>query len=387
MWQLASDTIGEEDISALRDWLGEMPRLTQGVLVREFESEWSRWLGVRESVMVTSGSMANYALLAVLKNRLSKERPRIGVSAVTWSTNVSPAILLGYDIVVIDVVPMSLGIDPELACEAMEAGDLDVLFVTHLLGFDALSPEVVSCANRNGVVLLEDCCEAHGARHGDFFVGNIGLGSTFSFYYGHHMSTVEGGMVCTNDVELADELRIMRGHGLARESARFSSVVETHPGIDPQFLFLSAGLNLRPTEISAFLGLRQLRSLATRILHRNLNLEAFLKAIPEGLWKDYRLTGVSSFALPLIATNPQARDAVLNVTRDLGVESRPVVAGNLLRQPFLADFPVSVAGGSTPVANHIHDYGRYVGNGHHVSIDQVRTLADRLSAEIDSSQA
>jgi CDP-6-deoxy-D-xylo-4-hexulose-3-dehydrase len=382
MWSLAEDTLDHDDIDALADWLKTHPRLTQGELVREFERAWAAWLGTRHAVMVTSGTTANFAAVAVASRRARAGRARLGAASVTWSTNVTPSLLLGHEVVLFDVAPNTLGIDPDQACAAMDAGEIDILFVTHLLGFNALDDRIVRSAERNGVILLEDCCESHGARFGSRRIGTYGLMSTFSFYFGHHMSTIEGGIVCTDDDEVADELRLMRAHGLARESARFDAHAERHPEIDRRFLFLSPGLNFRSTELNAFLGLRQLTTLDERIAMRNQNLRSFLDAAPDYLWRDYTTTGVSSFAFPLVTGNREQAVRVQAVVDDLSIESRPVVAGNLLRQPFLEGYDVRVFGGELPVADHIHRCGLYVGNGHHVNLPMVERLTQALSKEI-----
>lgn len=379
MWSLAEDTLDKHDIDALADWLKTYPRLTQGEQVREFERAWASWLGTRHAVMVTSGTTANFAAVAVASRRTAGRRPRLGAASVTWSTNVTPSLLLGHEVVLFDVAPGTLGIDPDQACAAMDAGDIDILFVTHLLGFNALDERILQSADRNGVILLEDCCESHGARFGTRRIGTYGLMSTFSFYFGHHMSTIEGGVVCTDDDEIADELRLMRAHGLARESTRFDAHAERHPSLDRRFLFLSPGLNFRSTELNAFLGLRQLTTLDDRIAVRNENLHAFLDAAPGYLWRDYRTTGASSFALPLIAASPEQALRVQEVVDQLSIESRPVVAGNLLRQPFLGGYDVRAFGGALPVADHIHRCGLYVGNGHHVTVPMVDRLTEALS--------
>lgn len=378
MWRLAEDTLSQDDLDALADWLGTGPRLTQGALVSQFERAWSDWLGVGESVFVSSGTTANFALVHAAARRVGRARPRVGVAAVTWSTNVSPSLLLGHDVVVFDVDRRTLGVDEGQVLRAIEGDRIDILFVTHLLGFDALTPAILEAVDGSGVVLIEDCCEAHGARHGERKVGTLGLGSTFSFYYGHHMSTIEGGMVSTDDPDLADEIRLMRAHGLARESASFDEHAARHGALDRRFLFLTPGLNFRSTEVNAFLGLRQLRTLDERIERRNANMARFVRQAPSWLWSDFHTAGMSSFALPLVTDDAARRPAVEQVTGRLGVETRPVVAGNLLEQPFVDGYQVEPFEGPPQVAGHIHRAGLYVGNGHHVTEAMVDTLCDEL---------
>lgn len=379
MWRLAEDTLGAADMEALADWLRTRPSLTQGELVREFEAAWSAWLGCEHSVMVSSGTTANFALVAVAAACLDHQ-PRVGVSAVTWSTNVSPSLLLGHDVRVFDIDRRTLGIDENEVCLAMERGELDILFVTHLLGFNALTPDIVATAERNGVILLEDTCEAHGARYQDRKAGTVGLGSTFSFYFGHHMSTIEGGMISTDDAELADGLRLMRAHGLSRESVRHAEHAAEHPDIDARFLFVAPGLNFRSTELNAFLGLRQLKVLDERIEIRNRNARRFFEQVPDSVWRGYTLAGMSSFALPIIAESVADAPGVCAAVDALGIERRPVVAGNLVRQPFMSEKEVTVMGRGTPEADWVHAAGVYVGNGHHVTEEMVTTLTDALRA-------
>jgi CDP-6-deoxy-D-xylo-4-hexulose-3-dehydrase len=379
MWKLAEDTIDQADLDALADWLRTGPRLTQGELVREFERAWSKWLGVRESVFVSSGTTANFALVQAAAIRVERSRPRVGVAAVTWSTNITPSLLLGHDVCVFDIDRRTLGVGESQVVAAMDEDRLDILFITHLLGFDALTSAIVDAADRNGVILLEDCCESHGARHEDRHVGTVGLGSTFSFYFGHHMSTIEGGMISTDDADLADDLRLLRAHGLARESSRFEDYAAAHPHLDPRFLFILPGLNFRSTELNAFLGLRQLRTLDERIGVRNDNMLRFLERAPEFLWRDFETAGMSSFAFPIVATDPALRPDIQRLTTDLGIETRPVVAGNLLEQPFIEGFDVRTFDGPPSVAQHVHAAGLYAGNGHHVTTEMVDAMCDHLT--------
>lgn len=381
MWQLAEDTITHAEIDRLAAWLGTYPRLTQGPLVAEFESAWSDWLGVEESVMVSSGTTANMVMMMALERRLAR-KPRIGVSAVTWSTNITPSLLLGHEIVVFDVDRRTLGIDPAQAIASIQAGSIDALFVTHLLGFDALDDGVLEAANAAGVIILEDVCESHGARHGDTKAGTVGLASSFSFYFGHHMSTIEGGIVSTDDEEFADEVRLLREHGLARASKNSQVYENRYPDIDPRFLFVAPGLNFRSSDLNAFLGLTQLESLDERIKIRNANLETFLAHAPAGLWIDYRTDGASSFAFPLIAEDGGAAAAIRRAVDALDIESRPVVAGNLLKQPFMHTATVEAM--PTPTADHIHELGLYVGNGHHVDASMVRAMTEAIRQEMNT---
>ncbi len=375
MWRLAEDTINEADFEALAKWLRTSPRLTQGELVRQFEHAWAEWNGSSYAVMVSSGSTANFMLIRAIQDRLGRSL-RVGVSAVTWPTNVTPSLMLGHDLVFLDVSRETLGIDTDVAVAAMMDG-LDVLFVTHLLGFCAITDEMLRMAEATKTILIEDACEAHGASLNERKVGAIGLAGTFSFYYGHHISTIEGGMITTDDRDLADHLRVMRSHGLARESEKFTEISSRHGDIDERFLFVEVGLNFRSSDLNAFLGLRQLEYLEERITQRNDNFGRFIDQAPDWLHRSYRTDGMSSFALPLISDSV-AREELRSRLDDIDIESRPVVAGNLLRQPFLARAGHVAFGGSAPNADWIHDNGLYVGNGPHVTPEGIDRLLQVL---------
>jgi CDP-6-deoxy-D-xylo-4-hexulose-3-dehydrase len=329
--------------------------------------------------MVSSGSTANLALMSALRDPGDPVPLRIGAAAVTWPTNVTPGMLLGHETVLLDVDRATLGIDTAVTTKAIEANEVNVVFVTHLLGFNALSQDLVEVCSAHEVPILEDCCEAHGARFGEKKVGSVGHGSTFSFYFGHHMSTVEGGMINTDNDDLADRLRMIRNHGMARSSRRFEEYARENPTIDRRFLFVLAGMNYRSTEINAFLGLRQLDLIDGRIDQRNANLRRFLEEAPEWIWTDYEIEGVSSFALPLISMDQIGFEKASLVVNELGIESRPVVAGNLIAQPFARQFArLKARPDDLPTAHHIHQFGLYVGNGHHVTPDMVSDLCTAL---------
>jgi len=368
-----TEGITAADRAALAEFITKTDRLTMGVLVREFEAAWSRWLGCRYSVMVNSGSSANLLLLAAMKEL----HGTCGVvcQAVTWATNVSPVVQFGYDLHLTDVNLRNLGPDPAQLDAVLAKTGARIVFLTHLLGFPALTSELLEVCGRHGATLLEDCCESHGASFQGARVGTFGSGSTFSFFYGHHMSTIEGGMISTDREDVYHKLLLLRSHGLTRELP----VPQIVPGVDPRFTFLLHGFNVRPTEINAFLGLRQLTRLDQAIEVRNRNLRSWLSTLdPVTFHTDFDLSGISSFSLPLILSKDCTRplSEVRQVLDELGVESRPVISGNIARQPFLSEYQGSRL---LPNADWIHERGLYVGNDPSVSEEQVRTVARKLN--------
>ena len=190
-----------------------------------------------------------------LKKFLNKDRIKIGISSLTWSTSVSPFSLLGYDIYFYDSQINNFGINKKDLIDSITNQKIDAILITHILGFPSVDEEIVRLAKNYGVIILEDCCEALGATVKNKKVGNFGIMSSYSFFYSHHMSTIEGGMFCTNNKKLFDLSKLIRSHGLSRELSLKQKIL-----IEKRFYFIEEGLNLRPTELNAFLGNLQLKN-------------------------------------------------------------------------------------------------------------------------------
>jgi len=324
-------------------------------------------------VMVNSGSSANLLLLAAIKEL--QGTGGVICQAVTWATNVSPVVQCGFDLRLVDVNLRNFGPDSDDLEALLNETGAKTLFLTHLLGFPAVTDELLQICERHGVTILEDCCESHGATFNGKKVGTLGVGSTFSFYYGHHMTTIEGGMICTDREDLYHLLLPLRSHGLSRELPSPPIVA----GIDPRFTFLIHGYNVRPTEINGFLGQLQLPRLNAAIACRNRNLNAWLTTLDPSFFRtDFDLTGVSSFSLPLLLREPATTTlaAVRKILDEQGVESRPIISGNIARQPFLAGVHQARR---RPKADYIHEQGLYIGNNQYVPEVQVRETARALN--------
>jgi len=337
MWKLMSDNaITQEDKNAMANFISSSSKLTQGQTVKQFEKEWSEWQGCKYSVFVNSGSSAN--LLAV--SAMQEKYNRSGVwyaQSCTWATNVSPILQINGKVGLCDTDLNNFG--PDL-------NNLDFLFqsdgkkprfmfLTHLLGFPAISDELINLCDKHNVHLIEDCCESHGATFNGTKVGNFGECSTFSFYYGHHMTTIEGGMVCTNDKEIYEILLLLRSHGLLRElpeECRENRIVE---GLDPKFTFLLNGFNVRNMEMNALLGIRQLHRLDDNINKRNKNYNTFIENLDSDKYRtDYSSDGISSFCLPIYTKFVDIND-VKSKLESINIEFRPCVGGNLNNHPMM----------------------------------------------------
>ena len=257
-WPLMENNINRDDIDALISFLKEDPILTQSSNVRAFEEEWSYWLGVKNSVFVNSGASANLITMAALKELYGGGE--IIVPPLTWVSDISSAIQNGFEPVFVDINPRNLCVDDKQVIAKLSDRTCAV-FLTHVQGFNALTDELLEELKIRDILLIEDVCEAHGATFKGRRLGSFGLMSNFSFYYAHHLSTIEGGMVCTNNEEIYEMLRMFRSHGLVREVTN-SQVQEEYSkdnsSLNPEFIFAFPAYNVRNTEIGAIIGKNQL---------------------------------------------------------------------------------------------------------------------------------
>jgi CDP-6-deoxy-D-xylo-4-hexulose-3-dehydrase len=375
-WRLQENILEEKDTDMLVDFIKTTTRFTQFVKVREFEEAWSRWQGCKYSVYVNSGSSANLIMLSLMKQRDGwRDGDEVIVPAVTWVTNISPVFQCGLKPVFMDInlEDFSFNYD-QLAAKITEK--TRAIFVTHLIGFPADIHRIEKIIGDRKIEILEDCCESHGAMVRDKKIGNLGICSSFSFYWGHHMTTVEGGMVCTNDEEIYKMALLKRSHGLARElpPQHHQEYKDKHPNIDFNFLFLTDGFNFRNTELHAVLGLSQIQHLDRYIRIRNENYKKFLEILQ--LYKDFLMLpykeGMSSFSLPLIFRNIEDKEAFQGIIHQAGIESRPVISGNLMRQPFLKQY---IDGSEFTNAEFLHTNAFYIGNNQFVNDERLSKLS------------
>jgi len=365
-WKLQENVLSKEDIEILVEFIRNTKRFTQFEKVREFEKKYSQWLGTKYSVYVNSGSSANLLLINALRELYNwKLNDEIIVPAVTWVTNISPIIQNGLKPAFVDINLKDLSFDYDKLRTAITS-KTKAVFVTHLIGFPADIVRIKEIIGDRDILILEDCCESHGATIEGVKVGNFGIGSTFSFYWGHHLTSVEGGMICTNNEGLYKLLVLKRSHGLARELPTEYHKEFKYPDIDFNFLFLTDGYNFRNTEFNAVLGLHQLQSLDKFIKIRNDNYDNFtklLKPIEEKVYL-HNTQGVSSFCLPFIFKSRTDKKKMQKKLVDNHIETRPIIGGNLLRQPCFEKY-----GNYQDFINSeiIHNNGFYIGNNQFVN--------------------
>jgi CDP-6-deoxy-D-xylo-4-hexulose-3-dehydrase len=304
-----------------------------------------------------------------------KRGDKVLLPACTWMTNVAPIMQLGLEPVFCDINLDNFSFDIEDAHKISKKHDIKMIFITHLLGFSADNERLKRLFPK--ALIIDDVCESHGCTDLDGVKrGADSIGATFSFYFGHHMSTVEGGMISTNNTDLYDLMKIKRSHGMARESIRYDDYAQLYPDIDKQFLFVTDGYNFRNHEICAVLGISQLKRLDSMIEIRNRNHYLFTKIIDKYPKLFYNIKNThtnSSFCLPFICKSREVMLAMKTVFKDGGIEYRPVVAGNLLSQPFLKDYKIETSKEKTN-AELVNSQGVYIGNNHFVTVQDMKYL-------------
>lgn len=366
-WPLMEDNITREDLDILISFLKKMPRLTQSSNVLAFEKEWSEWLGVRYSVFVNSGASANLITMAALRHLYGSGE--IIVPTLTWVSDIASVIQNGFEPVFVDINPKNLCMDDEKVISRLN-DKTQAVFITHVQGFNGLTERLLRILKERNIHLIEDVCESHGATFKGKKLGSFGLISNFSFYFAHHMSTVEGGMVCSNDEKICETIRMLRSHGMVREvsdDAIKQDYVRKHPDLSPDFIFAYPAYNVRNTEIGAVLGRSQLKRLDNNNAKRKINFELFLKNLdPDKYRTDFDLEGSCNYAFNLVLKRPDPdfRNIVETAMRDAGVEFRRGSSGggNQLRQPYLIGIVPERECEKYPEIEHIHFYGYYIGN-------------------------
>jgi CDP-4-dehydro-6-deoxyglucose reductase, E1 len=359
-----------ETKKALSEFILQAPRLSMDRQCFDFEQAFAAVQQRKDAILFNSGGSANLALLQALKNlRYLEEGAAIGFSGLTWSTNTMPIIQLGFHPVPVDCEPRTLNVMSRNLEERLGSCDLDALFITNALGFAGDLDIIRQVCRNSDILLIEDNCEALGTELPSGKTGNFGLAATFSFFVAHHMSTIEGGMVATDNEELAQMLRIVRANGWDRNlNAGQQFKIRKQFGIqsefDAKYTFYDLGYNLRPTEITGFIGLYQLPLLEENIRIRETNFLELEKEVAHNpdlvLLDRSHISRLSSFAFPVVCQEPLLRDRYFAQFSGGGVEIRPMIAGNIQNQPFYKKYIMDSY--SLPGTDRIHICGFYCGN-------------------------
>ncbi|MDO8460655.1 MAG: DegT/DnrJ/EryC1/StrS family aminotransferase [Nanoarchaeota archaeon] len=375
--KLMHDSFTEEELDAVMNCL-RSGEYTQGRIVKEFEEAFARWNGSKYGVMVNSGSSANLIMVALLKEKYDfQDGDEIIVPSVTWPTTIYPLIQYNLKPVLCDV-DESFNISLE-SIRRMLSPRTKAIFLVHLLGQPANMSEIIQLCKDKNIILIEDCCESLGSSYNKIKVGNFGIMGSFSFYFGHHMTTIEGGMVVTDDSEIYDLLKSIRSHGWVRGSSRVEKYKALYDNTD--FIFDMMGYNLRSTNINAALGLIQLKKLDSSLLVRKKNHELFESILRNS--KKVKLQKVNfgettSFSFGLLCNSKEERDFVLKYLPKQGIECRPIVAGNLIRQPVFQKLKNKYINDICLYADAIHDNGLYLPNNQFIDEEKVKYMAEKV---------
>ena len=385
---LMSDNIEREDIDTLVDFLNQnpIPKLTNGPKVVEFENQWGSWLGTKYNLMVNSGASANELTMLALK--YIHGEGEIIVPPLTWISDVASVLFAGFEPVFVDINLKNLSFDIEKLNQAITP-KTKAIFLTHVLGINALTDEVIKLCQEKNILLIEDVCESHGVTFKGKRVGSIGFASNFSFYFAHHMSTIEGGMICTDDEYFYQVCRALRSHGMVREITNDElkhKIIADNTDLNKDFIFLHPAHNFRSTEINAVIGLSQLKKLDSNNLNRIKNFDYFIEKLDSDKYiTNFEMDGQCNYAFIVILKNPsfQLRNRVEKVLNENGIEFRRGLSGggNQMRQPYFKKYAKFNFDNFKNI-DHVHHFGWYIGNYptlEQEKIDKLITILNDIS--------
>ncbi|QDP62757.1 MAG: putative lipopolysaccharide biosynthesis protein [Prokaryotic dsDNA virus sp.] len=384
-WPLQKNSIGLQEKLALTKFLWTSDRFTNGPEVKKFEEAWSKWQGKKYSLYVSNGSCANFLLLDAVKELYFPNRRslKIFAPAINWSTNLATFIQQKHDIYLYDIDRKTYSPTWDSVSQLSKVQP-DIVYLTHVLGISNDMEKVKEMWPN--AMILEDCCESHGAK--DFKtgkkVGTTGEGATFSFYFGHHMTTIEGGMICTDNENLYNLLKAKRSHGLSREMLPIpkQKVELQNLNIDPSFLFPTAGYNFRNIEFGAVLGQVQLKKLDHWNEIRNKNYQEFyscIKEIPEYFYRPATPEGNSAMVLPFHCKDEVLALDLKRFLNQIGVETRPFLVGNVTNQPFMKR--ENWVASTLPNASQMDSCSFYIGNNQFVNPAKIQELIWQILCE------
>lgn len=372
---LAEETISKEELQALSDWILAGNRLTKAGETIAFEDEFRDWLGSSHAVFTNSGSSSNLLMIYAMKQAGMLRNNKAIAAAVSWVTTVSPLLQFGFDVTLCDCDPQNLGLDLnhlEYLCKTEKPA---VLILVHVLGHANHMSEIQDICRRYDVILLEDSCEALGSSLEGKKLGTFGEAGSFSFYYGHHISTIEGGMVVTDNSDLHQMMLSLRSHGWSRDlSPERRNALTKEFNIDEfrnLYTFYYAGFNLRSTDLQAFLGRSQLKKLDNIGDIRQRNFNSYRNNLDGYFCQSSQTDLLSSFAYGTFVEN---RLEVYELLKKEGIESRPLICGNIARHPFWTR--EKGVDPNLPNADKVHDYGMYLPNHHNIDEGDISRICE-----------
>jgi CDP-6-deoxy-D-xylo-4-hexulose-3-dehydrase len=382
---LMSDNIDREDVNSLIDFLSQeqIPKLTNGPKVVEFENKWGEWLGTKYNLMVNSGASANELTMLAL-NYIHGDGEII-IPPLTWISDVSSVIFSGFKPVFVDINLKNLSFDVDKLKEAITP-NTKAIFLTHVLGINGLTDELLQLCEEKNILLIEDVCESHGTTFKGKKVGTYGFASNFSFYFAHHMSTIEGGMICTDDEYFYQVCRALRSHGMTREMTDEKlrqQIIDENPDLNKDFIFLNPAHNFRSTELNAVIGLSQIKKLDSNNTNRVDNFKYFIDRLDSNKYiTDLEVEGQCNYAFIIVLKEPsfEMRDQLESTLSQNGIEFRRGLSGggNQLRQPYFKKY-YNINHDDFKNVDHVHHFGWYVGNYPSLEQEKIDTLLNLLN--------
>jgi CDP-6-deoxy-D-xylo-4-hexulose-3-dehydrase len=337
---LIQDTIDNQDIDNLIEWLKSYPRLTKGSKTIEFENKWSQWLGSKYSIFVNSGSSANLLMLYALKVLKRMKNNKVCVPTLCWATDLAPVLQFDMEPLLIDCNLDNLSVDLTHLEEVFKTEQPSVLLLVSVLGLSPDMDSIVELCKKYDVILLEDNCESQGTRYKGTKLGNFGLMSSFSTYFGHTMSTIEGGVITTNDEEFYNMLLQLRSHGWDRDLSE-SKQQELRKewevsDFSALYTFYVPGFNLRSTDLQAQLGIQQLLKVDGMINNRFQNFLYYKSKLEGKTWfpKTFSDEFTSNFAIPVITKSSEDKENLIKELEENNIACRPLISGSMGTQPF-----------------------------------------------------
>ena len=381
MIKLVKDTIDKNDINKLIEWLGqdEIPRLTKGDLTWELESKWAKKIGTKYSVYVNSGSSAILLALAALLHTDKLRNNKIVVPGLSWATDVSSPMLLGMEPILCDCNLEDLSCDLNHLEELFKNNDPSCMILVSPLGLVPNMEKVIELCEKYNVILLEDVCESMGSKYQGKYLGSFGFASFFSMYFGHHLSTIEGGFINTNDEDFYYSLLMMRSHGWDRDlPLHIQNKLRNENEVgefDSLYTFYLPGFNLRATDLQAFIGLIAIDKLDGYGEKRNLNFNQYKNLIKNNKINVEQKEGdfVSNFAYPIVDEN---RDTIVNKLMSKNIEVRPLIAGDMSKKPMWVKKYGEV---SLKNCELINQYGFYIPNHQGLTLDEIQTIVSIIN--------
>ena len=379
------DNITLQDRKVAANFLLKNNIFTQSKKVKEFEKLWSKWLGVKYSVFVNSGSSANFLTMLAIKYLYGTGK--VIVPPLTWNSDIVSVIKNDFKPVFVDINLNDLAMNNDEIIKKIDK-NTKVVFLTHAQGFNGLTDKLIKELKKRKIILIEDVCESHGARYKNKKLGTFGFASNFSFYYAHHLSTIEGGMVCTNNKKFYETIKMLRGHGLLRECGNHSfenKMKKKYKNLSPNFIFMYSAFNMRNNEVQAVIGINQLKRLNKNNLSRAKNFKYFLKKLDKNkFFTDFKISGNSNYAFPIILKRKSIkyRNKFEKLMNRNGIEFRRGNAGggNQMRQPYIKNYLKNINIRKFKNVEHVHNFGYYIGNYPNLKFSTISKIVKILNS-------